>query len=735
MKKTILSALALSLVLLSAPVFAGGPLANCFSGQPFLWPNGGNNIPFNPDQGALGPLTGPQAVQLTQDAFDQWTNIPSSSVSYANGGQLPVDVDITNFGPFLNPAGPDGLSAIVFDDTGDIFTLLFGAGTGILGFAGPEFMDPATCTILEGVSFLNGPSFTNLTAALDVMTHEFGHYTNLAHTVVNGQLYLGSVGGDTSGPTPFNPFAIPNPFTDVIETMYPFYFGPGIGTATPQADDIAIVSTLYPDPAFAATTGSIQGTIFAPNNTTRLTGVNIIARNIANPFLDAVSAISSDFTDGTGQGDPVVGTYSINGLTPGAGYVVYVDEILAGGFSTTLLSPLPGPEEFYNGASESNSASTDNPGAAVLVASNAGSPTTGIDVIFNAFDPGDILPVGDDGAVQIFLPFDFCFCGQSFDSVVINANGHLTFGTPDPSFAETVAGFLDGPPRIAALWDDLNASAGGTVIFNTTATSFTASYTDVPEFPALGANSFDITLFDNGADCAAGDADSDGDSDADSGSSHGADVRIDYGSLTATDGLAGASCGLFATNGLEPEVDLSSFGNKKVKLKKEAAAYEIFTVGDNDLAGTTNFYDVGKGFKDDFENNNTLADAEDVDLPFSSVNTKEDFTSIAPAAADVDYFEVEDLVAGQTLTAEVLRGQLDSVMGIFDSAGNLLNSPQADDDAGTGLLSRSVVTIPADGNYFVAVSFCCDYDLDGVDPGQGLPLDTGRYVLDIDVTP
>ena len=700
-KQHLVLTFALAAFLVVAPAaFGADALLICQSGVPYQWPNAGANIPFNPDQGDLGPLTNAQAVALTQQAFDVWGAVPTATATYTNAGLLPVDIDITNFGPVLNPVAPDGLSAIVYDDTGEIFDLLFGPGSGILGFAGPDFVDPATCEVIEGSSFLNGPTFGDLTAALDIMVHEFGHYSNLGHVELNGQLVSFSEGGDTSGPSPENTWPIPAfAGTEVIETMYPFYFGSTAGTRTLHADDIASISTIYPA-ASLASLGSITGSVLASNGD-RLSGVNVIARNVADPFIDSVSTFSGAYTDSTSQADPVTGTFELNALTPGATYALFVDQVtaLAGRFSNPILASLPGPEEFWNGALESSDGSTDDPLQFVGIVTAGGSPVNNIDVIFNAPPPG-VIDLGDDDSAEIFLPFEFELCGQTFSSVFVNSNGSLTFGAGDADFSESVGEFLAGVPRIAPLWDDLNPTQGGSVSFSFTSNTFSVLYDSVPEFFATGANTFEVTLKRS--------------------ANH---IDIDYGAVSATDGLAGVSCGGLVTSTFETESDLSSFGHSRINLHNQPALYELFGTGDPvDLANSTVRFNGTTNYNDNWaEPNDSLGHARNISLPFSSVDVGR-FTEIEPTGADVDFFELS-ASANQTLLAEITAGGLDSLIALFDGSGNLL---AVDDDGGNGVLSRIIFPLTASGTYFLAVTTFPDTGFTGAG-GSG-----GRYVLEID---
>src|SRR5690606_30441289 len=169
----------------------------------------------------------------------------------------------------------------------------------------------------------------------------------------------------------------------------------------------------------------------------------------ADPFEDAVSAISSDYSLDFSQADPRTGTYTLFGLTPGASYRVYVDTILAGGFSVPPLVPLPGPEEYHNGPGESNNTDLADPPLAFV---HVQPPAAGVDVIFNAPRAGDPIPIGDEDSIELAMPFEFEFCVQKFDSVCVNSNGNLTFGVTDYSFVafiEDVCAYLVGLQLIA----------------------------------------------------------------------------------------------------------------------------------------------------------------------------------------------------------------------------------------------------------------------------------------------
>ena len=230
--------------------------------------------------------------------------------------------------------------------------------------------------------------------------------------------------------------------------------------------------------------------------------------------------------------------------------------------------------------------------------------------------------------------------------------------------------------------------------------TLTVSWSDVPEFLDAGANSFSITL-KRGSNQA----------------------EIEYGALSATDGLAGVSCGGAVASGFENEQSLRGKGTRRtINMNGETAAFEIFTEADNDLSDyELLFSNMKQGFGDVFEPNNSLARARNVQLPFST-ETVSRHSTIAPAGADVDYYRFS-VRAGDIFAIEVVRGTFDALIGVFDAdSGQLLI---LDDDGGAGLLSRLLLQTDADLNLAVAVTTFPDFGFTGAGDGGG------RYVLSI----
>ncbi|HXU10955.1 MAG TPA: FG-GAP-like repeat-containing protein [Candidatus Binatia bacterium] len=385
--------LALVLVLLGAGglALAGGPLVSSTDGAPVGWSTA-TAVRYTTDRSGLGLLSRAEAVRLAGDLFAVWEGVPTATITFARDGGLAVDVDGTNFGPYLGPYGgattPLGQSVIVFDADGAIFDTLFGVGTGILGFAGPTFLSDGAVTvpigapvppgsrIVEGLAFLNGkwidgvddPAAGNHEMSLElfkaVFVHEFGHFAGLDHTQVHGLMHPPD--SDLAG------------YTTPVETMYPFISD--ASQAVPERDDVVALSALYPVPTFAATTGAVRGRVLAQDGTP-LSGINVIARNLADDS-DALSYLS-----GATLVPP--GAYTLAGLVPGASYRIEIQEVdvfAQGGSRIGPFSPpvtLPGPPEFYNGAQESADPATDDPRDATPIVAAAGAIAQGIDIVVN----------------------------------------------------------------------------------------------------------------------------------------------------------------------------------------------------------------------------------------------------------------------------------------------------------------------------------------------------------------
>ena len=173
--------------------------------------------------------------------------------------------------------------------------------------------------------------------------------------------------------------------------------------------------------------------------------------------------------------------------------------------------------------------------------------------------PAHALNLGltDDSFANVSLGFTFNFFGTDYTDIYVNSNGNITLGAGDSDYTESVAEFLDAPPRIGGVWDDLNPSAGGLVDATGTATEMVVTWQDLPEFFNLGSNTFSITLSsDNG-------------------------IWMDFGDMTLRDGIVGISDGL---NLADPgETDLSATGPS---FSSTVTRYEAFN-RDFDLSNSS----------------------------------------------------------------------------------------------------------------------------------------------------
>ncbi len=101
---------------------------------------------------------------------------------------------------------------------------------------------------------------------------------------------------------------------------------------------------------------------------------------------------------------------------------------------------------------------------------------------------GSTVTLLDDDAKEVFLPFAFPFFAGTHLSVFVHSDGNVTFDEPEAgSGNRTLSRAVTGPPRIAALFNDLNPSdAGAAVRTYGTPEAFYVTWDGVPEFSLFG---------------------------------------------------------------------------------------------------------------------------------------------------------------------------------------------------------------------------------------------------------
>jgi hypothetical protein len=270
--------------LASRLAIAGGPLTIDTSGEPMTWSTAAP-IPYRTDGGPLSDeVANAEAQARVAAMFDVWQDVASASIRYNRLGPIQnvgafTDGDVSTaeeFDAVEGACGDGDQSPIVYDVDGSLFEDL-GEDPSVIGFAGPCAFN-GSGQFVSGMAVMNGiyqdgtssadnPELTE--AEFDAaFVHEFGHFSGLDHSQLNVECQSGCGTDNLAG----------------LPTMFPFLMHVSQGSLS--TDDIAWISKLYPAGGaggFAATHGTITGTVYFSDGESHAQLVNVIARQVDNP--------------------------------------------------------------------------------------------------------------------------------------------------------------------------------------------------------------------------------------------------------------------------------------------------------------------------------------------------------------------------------------------------------------------------------------------------------------------
>ncbi len=238
----------------------------------------------------------------------------------------------------------------------------------------------------------------------------------------------------------------------------------------------------------------------------------------ASPTLSQVNALTEDTIEIIGaaptaqrDGTPLDDLAGINIYINGA-FNHFITLTTPGTVFYDTVAVTPGSVTAYATAVDNETPQHESaPSNAITVITNvhAGGPDgygytfkdsdypTGPEFIWIDASGGTVLTLGDDAIATLTLPFPFPFYDQTLTSINLSSNGFLSTSTLT-SFSNYDLPYTSIPYLIAFFWDDLNASAGGTVRYLATPDYAVIHFENIIHYGATGTYNMEVILYPNG---------------------------------------------------------------------------------------------------------------------------------------------------------------------------------------------------------------------------------------------